>query len=168
MKTPQTTYKPSVIIKPACSGENTGEHFFLGAGSVQAGRALPVPLAITDKDDLLASIEARLTKEVIDLAGVLRDFSGRVQLIGKELPDTAHFSQSVTSLLSLIGLQLAVALLKGSDTPLLLDDGAQYLSELGLSLEDSIRELHLDGRRFLAVALIDSSTDQVANDGKAG
>lgn len=128
-----------------------------------ADRTTPVSLTISDKNRLLASIEARLTEEVKRLADALGRFSRNTQCISHELPDTSHFGKPVTLLLSLGSLQLANALLKNGDKPLLLDDGVEYLRELGLSLNDFIREVELDGRKFLAIALVDNRTDQRLN-----
>lgn len=118
------------------------------------------------EDAFLAGIETRLADEVFRLVSALREFSGRTQLICQELPERAHLSKSVTGFLSLIGLQLADALAKGLDRAVLFDDSAQYLGELGLSLEDLFREIDLDGRRLLAVALIDEPARHGASDRK--
>jgi hypothetical protein len=118
------------------------------------------------QDALLASIETRLADEVLGLVRALREFAGRAQCIGVEMPERAHFSKTVASFLSLIGFQFADALAKSLDRSILFDDGAQYLGELGLSLEDFFREVDLNGRRFLAVALIDKAARHGASDGK--
>lgn len=110
---------------------------------------------------LLADIEARLTDEVRRLISSLDQFARRAQLIGVEIPDSAHFCKSVTSLLALLGFQLAYSFGKGLDVPVFFDDGAEYLRKLNLSLGDFVRELTLDGRRFLAVALVDEQLDQL-------
>lgn len=117
-------------------------------------------VGVESQDALLAGIEARLTQEVLGLVASLREFSSRAQLIRKEIPEGAHFCKAVTSLLSLIALQYAESLGKSLDRPLLLDDGAEYLRKFGLRLEDSIREVTLDGRRFMAVAFLDESGDK--------
>jgi hypothetical protein len=117
---------------------------------------------------LLAVLEARLTNEVLRLVGALRQFGDRAQLIGEELPGSAQFSKAVTSLLTLLSLQMAIALGKGLDTPIFVDDGRQYLADLGLSLNDFVREVDLDGRRFLAVALIDKAPDEILAGVEAG
>ena len=88
-------------------------------------------------------------------------FSRRAQAIGEELPFNAQFGKLVTLLLSSMTLQLAQALLKDGDIPVLRDDGALYLQKLGLGLNDFLREVDLEGRRFLAVALIDKQPHQV-------
>lgn len=118
------------------------------------------------EDAFLAGIETWLADEVFRLVSALREFSGRTQLICQELPERAHFSESVTGFLSLIGLQLADALAKGLDRAVLFDDGAQYLGELGLSLQDLFREFDLDSSRFLAIALINESARHGASDRK--
>ncbi|MGQ0711000.1 MAG: hypothetical protein ACT4NV_14785, partial [Rhodoferax sp.] len=45
--------------------------------------------------------------------------------------------------------------------PLLLDDGAQYLHKLGLRVNELFRELDMDGRRFLAIALPEQGHAQI-------
>lgn len=125
-------------------------------------------VGVDPQDALLVSVEARLTEEVNRLVAALRQFSGRAQLIGKEIPDRAHFGKTVTSLLALIALQYADSLGKSLDRPLLLDDGAEYLRKFGLRLEDSIREVTLDGRRFMAVALVDEFSHEANGASEAG
>lgn len=104
---------------------------------------------------LLSDIEARLTDEVRGLILSLTQFGGMAQSIGKEIPDNAQFCKLVTSTLQLFALQVAVALGQGLNKPVFFDDGAHYLADLGLSLNDFIREIDLDGRKFMAIALID-------------
>lgn len=117
---------------------------------------------------LLADIEARLTDEVRGLVSALHQFGSRAQLIGKEIPEGAQFCKSVTALLTLLGFQLAYSFGKGLDEPIFFDDGAEYLRKLNLSLGDFVRELTLDGRRFLAVALVDEKLGQVCGAGDGG
>ena len=120
------------------------------------------------KDALLASIEARLAQEVRGLIGSLDQFSRRTQLIGELLPDDANFCKAVTGFLGLLSLQFAYSLGKGLDKPVFLDDGAQYLRELNLSLDDLVREVSLEGRRFLAVALVEQSSADVLGSAEGG
>ncbi|MFG0598414.1 hypothetical protein ACF8OH_27190 [Delftia sp. WSY_9] len=104
---------------------------------------------------VLANIEARLAQEVRGLIGSLDQFGRSAQGIYVEIPDGAHFCKAITSFLALLSLQIAYALTKGLDKSVFFDDGAQYLRELDLDLGEFVRELTLDGRRFLAVALVD-------------
>lgn len=122
--------------------------------------------ASSSQDALLSGIEARLAEEVRGLVASLDQFGRRTQLIGEELPDDAHFCKAVTGLLGLLGFQFAYALGKGLDRPIFVDDGAEYLRELSLSLNDLIREVDLDGRRFLAVALVEQGTAEVLGVGQ--
>ena len=120
--------------------------------------------ALDSKDALLlADIEARLTDEVRRLVAALHQFGCRSELIGKEIPDSAKFCKSVTALFTLLSFQLAYSFGKDLDTPIFFDDGAEYLRKLNLSLSDFVRELTLDGRRFLAVALIDQQLGQLGS-----
>lgn len=135
----------------------------LDLGAVLADGAPEVTVAVADQGDLLATLETRLADEVLDIATALLKFGSATQAIGKELPLTSHFGKLVTVLLSSFSLQFAYALLKGKDKPLLLDDGDQHLAELGLQVEQFVREVSLDGRRFLAVALLDEQAAQLGN-----
>ncbi|KQR55644.1 hypothetical protein ASF94_04385 [Acidovorax sp. Leaf160] len=117
---------------------------------------------------LLASIKARLTQEVCGLVGALGEFGRRAQLVGEELSDRSHFGKSVTSLLALLAFQYAYSLSKGLDTPVFFDDAAEYLRELQLSLHDLVREVDLDGRRFLAVAFLEQGRAELLRSGEGG
>ena len=117
---------------------------------------------------VLADIEARLTKEVRGLVASLVQFGGRAQLISEEVPADAQFSKLVTGFLALLGFQLAYSLGKDLDKPIFFDDGAQYLRDLGLSLNDFVREVELDGRRFMAVALIEQGLPKAEGAADAG
>lgn len=115
------------------------------------------------KNALLASIEARLAQEVLRLIGPVQEFGRRAQLIGKEIPDSAQFCKLITGFIGLSAFQLAYAIRQMADTPIFVDDGREYLAKLGLQLHDVIREVDLDGRRFLAIALIDQKAAQFGN-----
>ena len=139
-------------------------HDLMGVKDVIADGALPVAVSVATEHGLLTRLETRLADEVLDLARALHKFSAGAQAISKELPFSAQFGKNVTLFLSLCSLHVAAALLQRPDLPLLADDGAQQLKEVGLSLNDFIREVDLDGRRFLAIALVD---EQAANLHKA-
>lgn len=117
---------------------------------------------------VLTDIEARLTQEVRGLIAALTQFSRRAELIREEIPDGAEFTKLVTGSLVLISLQFAHALGKGLDKPIFFDDGAQYLRELNLCLSDFVREVDLDGRRFLAIALVDQKLGQLSSTSDGG
>lgn len=142
------------------SGNRFGE-FDLNLGVAAAASAVDT---LDAKDALLlADIEARLTDEVRWLIAALHQFGCRAELIGKEIPDSAKFCKSVTALFTLLSFQLAYSFGKDLDTPIFFDDGAEYLRKLNLSLSDFVRELTLDGRRFIAVALIDQQLGQLGS-----
>lgn len=133
-----------------------------------AGVADAVDASGTQDALLLADIEARLTNEVRGLVDALREFGSRAQLVCKEIPDNAHFTKLVSSSFILMSLQLAYALHKGLDKPIFFDDGVEYLRELNLCLSDFVREIDLDGRRFLAIALIDQKLGQFSSTADCG
>jgi hypothetical protein len=117
---------------------------------------------LTDVENaLLAGIETRLTEGMLRLSRSLAEFGSRAQAIGMELPETAQFCKLITSLLALMGFQFAHAVIKGAEKRVFLNDGSEYLKELGLECQDFIREVDLDGRRFLAIALIAEQTNKV-------
>lgn len=120
------------------------------------------------KNALLAGVEARLTQKVRGLVSALDQFGRRTQLIGKDFPDCAKFCKLVAGSLTLLGFQFAYAFDKGLDTPIFFDDGAKYLADLGLGLDEFVREIDLDGRRFLAVALIDQQFAKLDGAADAG
>ena len=133
-----------------------------------AGVADAVDASGTQDALLLTDIEARLTNEVRGLIDALREFGSRAQLVCKEIPDNAHFTKLVSSSFILMSLQLAYALHKGLDKPIFFDDGVEYLRELKLCLSDFVREIDLDGRRFLAIALIDQKLGQFSSTADCG
>ena len=118
-----------------------------------AAGAPGVPTVSDSQHDLLTTLEARLAEEWAILAAALTRFGQAAQSISKELPAESEFGQHMLAFFSLVSLHVADALFKGADTPLLLDDGAQQLRNLGLSLQEFLREIDLDGHRFLAVSL---------------
>lgn len=120
------------------------------------------------QDALLSAIEARLTKEVRGLVAALHQFGCRTQLIGKDIPDSAKFCKLVAGSLTLLGFQFAYAFSQGLEKPIFFDDGAKYLAGLGLSLEEFVREVTLDGRRFMAVALIEPEFSKLDSTVDAG
>lgn len=126
-----------------------------GSCSNLADGALPVALAVSDENNFLPAVEARLAEEVLTLTTALERFGIISKTINEELPDSAQSGKLVTGLLSLLCFQFSHSLLKGMDHQLLLGEGANYASKLGLSLEDVFREIDLEGRKFLAIALID-------------
>ena len=147
-----------LTTSPGCGG---GSVFHLDFGVADAANARN---SLNAKDAfVLANVEARLTEEVRGLIAALLQFGGRAQGICVEIPDAAHFSKLVTSFLGLLGFQLAHALGKGLDKPIFFDDGAEYLRELNLCLSDFVREVDLDGRRFLAVAFIDEQARELSS-----
>lgn len=160
----KSPFAPSEGVGAASSGAGR-DGGFVDLDAALAGPASGV--VVNDvQNALLASIETRLTEEVRRLVVALDQFSGRAQLIGKELPESAQFGKAVTGFLALLSFQFAYALRKDLDKPILFDDGAEYLRGLGLTLEQAFREVSLDGRRYSAVACVDNGLDDI--DKRAG
>ena len=137
-------------------------------GAVPADGALPVAVAVAAEHDLLVALEARLAHEVADLVGALHQFSRRAQAIGEELPLNSEFGKPVTVLLSSMCLQLAYALSKDADLPLLLDGGRAYLQKVGLSGSEFFAEFTRNGRRYVGVAHPDEVAAHVQRRTNAG
>lgn len=121
-------------------------------GDVLPGVARTGAAAVADQDSLLAAIETRLADEVGRLVGALLEFHRVAQAVGEELPPGADFGKNVTLLLSGMSLQLAHALSKDADLPLLRDGGRAYLQKVGLSAGQFFAEFTLGGRRYVGVA----------------
>ncbi|WP_431222222.1 hypothetical protein ACQ86O_17865 [Serratia sp. L9] len=157
----------SVVVEstPVRIATGTGADSSLGLNlsTMSTSGAAPISLSVASQDNLLASIETRLAEEMRDLVSALLRFGIGTQRINEELPETAQFGKLITRFFSITSLQLAYAFLKDRDKPLLLDDGAQQLQDLGLSLNDFIREIDLEGRQFLAIALIDKRFSDLTN-----
>ncbi len=155
------------IVDPGSVCPGAGGRLGLDLNAAVADRAAGDP-SHNLQHALLVGVEARLAQEVRGLIGALGQFAGRAQCIGEELPSSSHFGKLVTGFLSLLSLQFAYSLGKGLDKPILLDDGAEYLRELRLSLDDLVREIDLDGRRFLAVAFVEQRSAEVFGGGESG
>lgn len=119
--------------------------------------AAPVPTAVVNQNTLLAGIEARLTNEMRGLALSLAEFARRTKAIREEIPDGADFCKLVAGFLPLTAFQLSDAILRAPQGFTFEDDGAVYLKQLGLELQDFVREFDFEGRKFLAVAFLDKS-----------
>ncbi|GAB2471900.1 hypothetical protein GCM10027082_24270 [Comamonas humi] len=116
-----------------------------------------VPVPVVDENALLAILEARLADEMRGLGLSLREFALRTKAIREEIPKSAKFCKLVAGFFPLAAFQLADALLSETQGFTFKDDGALYLKQLGLEIEDFVRELDLEGRKFLAVAFVDKS-----------
>lgn len=112
-------------------------------------------------DTLIPNIEARVTGEVLRLMGAVKEFGLGLQLIRKEIPPNAYFSQSITLFLALSSLNLSNALGLSVMRGIFRDGGREYITQLEMDVKHLFREINLDGRRFLAVALVDEGTSQV-------
>jgi hypothetical protein len=111
-------------------------------------------------DDLSPSVEARLTEEVDRLITALRQFAARAKSIGEAAPG-GGLDQLVPVLFSLVGLQFANAFSRDTKGLGLLCCSPEYFEQLHLKLSDAVREVRLDGRRFLAVALVDQEAGEL-------
>lgn len=128
-----------------------GEGLVLNSAEMTTEAAIPV----MDENALLAALEARLADEMRGLGLSLREFALRTKAIREEIPESAKFCKLVAGLFPLAAFQLADALLSKTQRFTFKDDGALYLKELGLEVEDFVREIDLEGRKFLAVAFVD-------------
>ena len=133
--------------------------FALAAEAAPGARSVELAL---DQDGLgCPNVNARLANEVRGLVLVLEQFGRATKAIGEDLGPDAEFGKLIALFLALLGFQLANAFGQDLDSSIFVDDGRQYLAELGLSLEQAFREVDLDGRRFLAIALREQRAPQL-------
>lgn len=127
--------------------------------------ASPEAIAVVSQDALFAGVEARLTEEMWRLIGALRQFAAVTQGVSKELDTPAtKVLKNVPVSLGLFSMQVAHLILKFSDTPLsLLKSGLDAESLIG-KLDESLLEVKFEGKKFLAVALPDSSLGEAEKD----
>ena len=119
---------------------------------------------ISDEENAdLAVIEAKLADEMIGLGNFLKAFALRTKAIREEIPDSAQFCKLVAGFFPLMAFQLSEAFLCPKHRFTFQDDGALYLQQLGLKVNDFAREIDLEGRKFLAVALLDHGAADVRN-----
>jgi hypothetical protein len=112
--------------------------------------------AMSDQERLLLTdIETRLTEEMNLVVDTLREFARRMQAIGEEVPESAQFAKLITFLVPLMVLQIGNALALDLKKGILADDGALYLSNLGLSFGQFFKEFEFEGRKFLGIAKAD-------------
>ena len=104
---------------------------------------------------LLADIETRLANEMRRLALTLQQFALHTKAIRVEIPASAKICKLVAGFFPLVAFQLADAILRCPKGFTFEQDGALYLKELGLEVKDFVREIDLEGRKFLAVAFLD-------------
>jgi hypothetical protein len=119
------------------------------------------------QDALLASIETRLTQEMLRLIGPLREFARRSQLIREEIPDSAQFCKLVSAALPMIALHFCNAFLESAQKNTFAGDGVLYLNDIGLRLHDFVREVDIDGRKFMAIAHVQGKSSDIFKEGVA-
>ncbi len=117
---------------------------------------------------LTPELEARMTSEVRGLIDALGQFARSTKLIHEEIPIDAHFGKSIAFLLACCGFHFANTLALSLVRGIFRNGGREYISQLELDIKDLFREIDLDGRRFLAVALADECEGQVLDGARAG
>lgn len=127
----------------------------LGMSTKLTDRTFPEPLAVTHENSLLAAIEARLTEEMLSLIRALQQFGRAAQRISVELPDSTNGAQAISLLFAGGSFETAYFLAKSLDNFSLAGDCVEYFHRLDLDIQQSFREVDLDGKRFLAIALTD-------------
>jgi hypothetical protein len=156
---------PSVAVDPSASVDGKcGPEVGLNTGFAQEAKGGVFGHA---QDALLAGIETRLTQEMLRLVGPLREFARRSQLIRKEIPNEAQFCKLISASLPIISLHVANAFLESAKKNTFAGDGVLYLKDIGLGLNDVVREVDLEGRKFLAVALVERKSSDIFKEGVA-
>lgn len=130
------------------------------AATVVKGHAQPAAgaeglSAVDEQNRLLAIAETRLADEVRWLGRALAEFGFRTKAIREEIPSSAQFCKLIAGFFPMTAFQLAIALGERTGSFTFEDDGALYLKKLGLEVNDFVREVDLEGRKFLAVAFLD-------------
>lgn len=100
-----------------------------------------------------ANIEARLTDEMRRFGVFFAESADRLRAIGEDAAD--DFDKLIAASQRLFLLQFSDAILKSMHRCRSLTEYVDHLGELELSIRDAFREVVLDGRKFLAVALTD-------------
>ncbi len=140
--------------------------------SATAGANKPVGPAVdgfgVECQPLSPEIEARMASEVRGLVAALVQFAGRTKLIHEEIPAEARFGKAIAFFLSCCGFQFANTLGLSLVRGIFRDGGREYISQLDLDVKDLFREVSLDGRRFLAVALTDEGERKVFDGASTG
>jgi hypothetical protein len=156
---------PSVAVDPSAPVDGKcGPVVGLNTGFAQEAKRSVFGHA---QDALLASIETRLTQEMLRLVGPLREFARRSQLIREEIPNEAQFCKLISAALPILSLHFANALLESAQKNTFAGDGVLYLKDIGLGLNDLVREVDLEGRKFLAVALVERKSSDIFKEGVA-
>lgn len=139
----------------------------LAAGADHAEGA-PIDGDGVECQPLTPELETRMTSEVRGLISALGHFARSTKLIHEEIPVDARFGKAISFFLACCGFQFANALGLSLVRGIFRNGGREYISQLDLDVKDLFREINLDGRRFLAVALPDERKGQVLDGASAG
>lgn len=148
--------------------EASGQRDLGLAARTDQSEGSPVDGAGVECQPLTPELEARMTSEVRGLISALNQFARSTKLIHEEIPIDAHFGKSIAFLLACCGFQFANTLALSLVRGIFSNGGREYISQLELDIKDLFREIDLDGRRFLAVALPDECKGQVLDGARAG
>ena len=166
----QESFMTDLTSSPVAGESNSIDGLGCGPGrSLDAGLAQETQSGVFGhlQDALLASIETRLTQEMLRLVSPLREFARRSQLVREEIPNSAQFCKLISAALPLVSLHFANAILEGSKKNTFTGDGVLYLNDIGLSLNDFVREVDIDGRKFMAIALVERKSSDIFEEGVA-
>lgn len=119
--------------------------------------AAPVEAAIDtpalQNNAMATDIEARLTGEMRRFGTLCRDVSDRFKAISESAGD--DLGKLVAASQRLFLLELSNAILKSMRECSSLAEYVDHLGELELGFRDAFREVVLDGRKFMCIALTD-------------
>lgn len=136
--------------------------------SLAAAAHEAVPVERSLQDGLDPAIEARLAQEVDRLVAAFVEFGRGTQAISVDAAAGNDFDKLVPLSFALAGFQLANAFARRTQGLGLLCGDPKYLEQVCLRLNDFFRELDLDGRRFVAIALADQREPQILGGGERG
>lgn len=119
--------------------------------------AAPVESAIDalalQHNAMATDIEARLTCEMRRFGTFCRDASDRLKAIGEDAGD--DLGELVAASQRLLLLELSNAILQSMRECSSFAEYVDHLGELELGVRDAFREVVLDGRKFVCIALTD-------------
>lgn len=137
----------------------------VGAGALDAaggvreesafGTAPDATTVFSERDKVMADIEARLAEECRKFCAAAFDAARKTAAIREEIPEGADFAKLMVGMLPLYFFHFGEAFSHCVDEGILVDDGASYLKKVGLRLGDLSHQIILDGRQFYLVPAID-------------
>jgi hypothetical protein len=151
------------VTVPSAAGLDCGDERVvgLGFGTDMADRARPIAAAVAHESDSLAPLEARLTKEILAVAGAINNLGSVAIAVGEELPDAAHLDKIDMLFLSQLSFCCSEILLKLINNSPLLGKQGELVDKLRLQSHELMTEVQLNGQHFLMIALPNQGLERI-------